>query len=290
VEHIEAIQQAVLAWFAQHGRDLPWRRTRDPYAILVAETMLQQTQVHRVVPRWERFLARYPTTAALASAPAGDVIREWSGLGYNNRALRLHATARIVEERLGGRMPRSLAALEELPGVGPYTAAALMCFAFEEPATPVDANHRRVLGRMFIGPGGVEERPHVFRALAKRALPANAPWEWNQALMDLGATICTARAPACIDCPIARWCPSRMRPGVREAPASYGPGRQGHFEGSNRWYRGQIVRALGVAEGALSFATIMGVVGGADGAAEGALAGLMRDGVVVREGDGYRLP
>jgi A/G-specific adenine glycosylase len=290
MEHIPAIQSAVLAWFAANGRDLPWRRTRDPYAILIAEAMLQQTQVDRVVPRWYRFLERFPTFEALAAVPAGDVIREWSGLGYNNRAVRLHTIARQVVQEHGGRMPRAADDLRRLPGVGPYTSAAIRCFAYEEPVGLVDTNHRRVLGRLFVGPDGGKGAAPDFEVLAERALPKAQPWAWNQALMDLGATVCTAKAPACERCPVARWCPSRLGPGVREAPASYVVGRQGRFEGSNRWYRGRITRVLGTAEGAMTTAELLAGVGGDAGAVGPALEGLVRDGMVVRDGDGVRLP
>jgi A/G-specific adenine glycosylase len=202
--------EALLAtWFAGHGRDLPWRKTRDPYAILVSELMLQQTQVERVVPRYLRWLERWPSAPALASASAADVIREWQGLGYNRRALALHAAAQRVA---ADGWP---ADLTELPGVGPYTAAALRNFAFGEPVLPVDVNVRRVLDRTGAG---------------------FAP-ELAGALMDLGATICLARVPRCGACPLARECPSRGR---RYAPER----RQGPFEGSFRQRRALTLRLV----------------------------------------------
>jgi A/G-specific adenine glycosylase len=203
------MEAALLAWFDAHGRDLPWRRTRDPYAILVSEVMLQQTQVERVVPRYLAWLDRWPSVRALAAAPAGDVIREWQGLGYNRRAVNLHRAARVVAE---AGWPTNLT---ELPGVGPYTAAAVACFAFGQDVLPMDTNVRRVRERT-----GFE-----FSAASA------------QALMDLGATVCLARVPRCGACPLAHACPSRGR---RDEPAR----RQTPFEGSFRQRRARTLRLV----------------------------------------------
>jgi A/G-specific adenine glycosylase len=203
------VEDLLLAWFGEHGRDLPWRRTTDPYAILVSEVMSQQTQVERVVPRWERWLERWPTIDALAGADAGEVIREWQGLGYNRRALALHRAAQQVAVH---GWPDDLT---ELPGVGRYTADAVACFAFGRPVLPVDVNVRRVL----------ERTGHVFS-------PAAA-----QALMDLGKAVCLARIPRCAACPLAGDCPSRGR---RFEPLR----RQGPFEGSFRQRRALALRAV----------------------------------------------
>jgi A/G-specific adenine glycosylase len=203
----------LLAWFAEHGRDLPWRRTRDPYAILVSEVMLQQTQVERVVPRWRVWLERWPTVEALAAAPAAEAIREWQGLGYNRRALNLHRAARVVAER---GWP---ADLTELPGVGHYTADAVRCFAWGESVLPTDTNVRRVQ----------ERTGHAFD-------PSCA-----QALMDLGATLCLARVPRCGACPLAFACPSRGR---RYEPLR----RQSRFEGSFRQRRAATLRLVAESE------------------------------------------
>ena len=186
-----------MAWFGKHGRDLPWRRTRDPYAILVSEVMLQQTQVERVLPRYLAWLERWPTVESLADASPAEVIRAWQGLGYNRRALNLHDAARRVAEK---GWPGDLT---ELPGVGPYTAAAIRCFAFGEDVLPVDVNVERVIRRT----------GHSFTAASA------------QALMDLGATVCVARIPRCGTCPLEKACPSR---GIREETAR----KQGPFEGS----------------------------------------------------------
>jgi A/G-specific adenine glycosylase len=203
------VEELLLAWFQASGRDLPWRRTRDPYAILVSEVMLQQTQVDRVGPRYERWLARWPTVDALAAAPAGDVIVEWQGLGYNRRALLLHRAARhVAEEGWPDHLTR-------LPGVGVYTAAAIANFAFGDDVLPRDVNVERV-GR---------RTGHTFTGRAA------------QALMDLGATVCLARIPRCESCPLASTCPSR---GTRDKPLR----RQSRFEGSFRQRRAAALRLV----------------------------------------------
>jgi len=203
------VEPALLAWFAEHGRDLPWRRTRDPYAILVSEVMLQQTQAARVVPRYVAWLERWPTVDALAGASTADVLRAWQGLGYNRRALNLHRAAREIA---ANGWPDELT---ELPGVGRYTADAVACFAFGRAVLPVDVNVRRVLERT----GGSFDHTCA------------------QALMDLGATVCIARVPRCGECPLAEECPSRGR---RFEPLR----RQGRFEGSFRQRRAAALRAL----------------------------------------------
>jgi len=203
------VRELLLDWYAEQGRELPWRATRDPYAILVSEVMLQQTQAARVAPRWVAWLERWPTAAALAAAPTGEVLREWQGLGYNRRALSLQRAARVVAER---GWPDDLT---ELPGVGPYTAAAVACFAFGRPELPVDVNVRRV-----------QERTG-----------ADFDHTCAQALMDLGATVCIARVPRCGECPLAAGCPSRGR---RFEPLR----KQSPFEGSFRQRRGAALRAL----------------------------------------------
>jgi A/G-specific adenine glycosylase len=199
----------LLAWFSQNGRELPWRRTRDPYAILVSEVMLQQTQVERVIPRYVRWLERWPTAEALAAAPVADAIREWQGLGYNRRAVNMHRAAQAVA---AGGWPDDLT---ELPGVGSYTAAAIRNFAFGEAVLPLDTNVRRVQERT-----GREFDP-----------------ELAQALFDLGATVCLARVPRCGVCPLAAECPSR---GSRYQPQR----KQGPFEGSFRQRRAETLRAV----------------------------------------------
>jgi A/G-specific adenine glycosylase len=201
-------ERLVAAWFAANGRDLPWRRIRDPYAILVSEVMLQQTQVARVLPRYLAWLERWPTAQSLAATPLPDVLREWQGLGYNRRAVNLHRAAQQVAE---DGWPNDLT---ELPGVGRYTADALACFAFSRDVLPIDVNIRRVLERSGMQFGA----------------------ESAQALMDLGATVCLARVPRCAECPLADVCPSRGR---RYEPLR----KQGPFEGSFRQRRARALRA-----------------------------------------------
>ncbi len=203
------MEDLLLAWSAEHGRDLPWRKTRDPYAILVSEVMAQQTQVERVVPRWRRWLERWPTVEALAAAPPAEVIREWQGLGYNRRARALQLAARQVASH---GWPDDLT---ELPGVGRYTADAVACFAFGREVLPLDVNVRRVRERT-----------------GSSFSPAAA-----QALMDLGKLVCLARVPRCATCPLADGCPSRGR---RFEPLR----RQGPFEGSFRQRRAQTLRLV----------------------------------------------
>jgi A/G-specific adenine glycosylase len=206
------VDKLLLEWFETNGRDLPWRRTRDPYAILVSEVMLQQTQVERVVPRYLRWLERWPTAAALAAAPPADVIREWQGLGYNRRAIGLHRAAQVVA---ADGWPDDLT---RLPGVGPYTAAAIRNQAFGEPVLPVDTNVARIR----------ERTGHAFGP------------ESLQALFDLGATICVARIPRCGICPLASRCPSR---GLTYAPLR----KQSRFEGSFRQRRAELLRLVAAA-------------------------------------------
>jgi A/G-specific adenine glycosylase len=203
------VDELLLAWYSRNGRDLPWRHTTDPYAILVSEVMLQQTQVERVIPRWHAWLERWPTPAALAAASAADVIREWQGLGYNRRAVSLHRAAQAVAAE---GWPDDLTSL---PGVGPYTAAAIRNQAYGEPVLPVDTNVARIL----------ERTGHSFGP------------EALQALFDLGATVCLARVPRCETCPLAELCPARGR---RYEPLR----RQSRFEGSFRQRRAALLRLV----------------------------------------------
>ena len=247
-----AIQERLLGWYAAHQRNLPWRNTSDPYAILVAEIMLQQTQVVRVIPKYTRFLEQFPTWKALAEASPGTVIRAWEGLGYNRRAIRLQSTARQVLERFEGHLPRNPRQLEELDGVGRYTAAAVACFAFGIPTPVVDTNVRRVLGRVLYGPQPVPERDitSAGRSLLD-GLPNGSASSWVQALMDLGATVCTHVQPQCDICPLRDSCVSASTlqrlhgKAVAASPAPYRP-RQTPFRDSSRYYRGRIVQHLRV--------------------------------------------
>ena len=241
---LTAVRDAVLAWGATAGRDLPWRHTRDPWAVLVSELMLQQTQVARVVPRWAAFLARFPTPAACAGAPVGDVVRAWQGLGYNRRAVALHRAAQTVVARHDGSMPADLAALLALPGVGPYTARAVLAFAFEADVGLVETNSARVLARAVVG------RPlsgSEAQATADELVPRGRGWAWNSAVTDLGATVCTKRAPACSACPVVAWCAWARagHPGADPAEGTAGAARrQSAFSGSDRQGRGRLLDAL----------------------------------------------
>jgi A/G-specific adenine glycosylase len=243
---------ALLAWYAAHGRThLPWRTTRDPYRIVVSELMLQQTQVERVIPLYEAFVARFPSFEALAAADAGDVVRAWRGLGYNSRAVRLHALAREVVERHGGRLPHDTAELRALPGIGAYTASAVRAFAFELDDAAVDVNLRRVIHRVAFG---LEHPPQAadrdLDTLAIAAVPHGAAHDWNSAMMDLGATICTARAARCLVCPLREACaaapvdPARLAMLAREHAPRRPPQSAIPYERTTRYLRGRIIDRL----------------------------------------------
>jgi len=203
-KHHVSFRRRLLGWFRRSARDLPWRRTRDPYAVVVSEFMLQQTQVARVLEFYEPFLRRYPTFRRLAQARPKAVRESWDGLGYYRRAANLHRLARVVVQDLGGVLPRDPAALIGLPGIGPYTAGAVACFAYEQPTATVDTNVARVLLRFFGRRGGTG----ALRQLALRIQPRSGrvAWAFNQAMMELGALVCTARSPKCGDCPVRRDC------------------------------------------------------------------------------------
>ncbi len=281
--------EEVLRWWEDLGRDLPWRRTRDPWAVLVCEVMAQQTQVARVVDRWAAFLERYPTPIACASAPVADVLQLWQGLGYPRRALHLHRCATEVVERHGGVLPGDLAALLALPGIGPYTARAVLVFAFERDHGVVDTNTARVLARWTGGRLG----PAAVQAAADDAVPAGRGWEWNQALLDLGATVCTKRAPRCDRCPVTARCAWRAGGYADPDPAlgTHGvSGRQARFEGSDRQGRGRLMAALGVGPvRRRDVAAAMGWPEDPDRAARVAAA-VVADGLAVEAADRYALP
>ena len=261
---------ALLAWYERVRRPLPWRATRDPYALLVSEVMLQQTQAQRVVPYYRGFLARFPDPRALAAAPTKDVLAAWSGLGYNRRALALQRAAAHVAEH---GWPSDLT---ELPGVGPYTAAAVASFAWDRQVAAVDTNVRRVIARW----DGVHQAPRALAERARELLPRGRAADFNQAMMELGATMCRPRRPDCGACPVRRGCASAGR--VRAAAATRPGTRAERFEDSDRWARGRLLAALvaGDPPPALEPAR-----------RERAEAGLLRDGLAVRGPDGrLRLP
>ena len=221
-------------------RPFPWRETRDPWAVLVSEVMLQQTQAQRVVGPYERFLGRFPTVTACAHAGLGPVLEAWAGLGYNRRARHLHEAAVAMVARHGGTVPAELAALRALPGIGAYTARAVLVFAFERHEAVVDVNVARVLARAV---AGAPLSLGATQTLADALVPPGRAWEWNQALMEIGAEACRARVPVCDRCPLARTCVWCNAPDGRPDPAP-APSRQTRFEGSDRQGRGRLVEAL----------------------------------------------
>jgi len=203
-----AFQKSLLTWYAANKRDLPWRNTADPYSILVSEIMLQQTQVERVIPKYEEFLQKYPTLEALANAPIEEVRQTWYPLGYNIRPTRLHGIAREAVEKYGSKIPDDPEALQGLKGIGRYTAGAVLSFAFGRDAAILDTNVRRVLHRVFIGEGDAKRYSlqKDLWELSDALIPSGNAYDFNQALMDFGATVCTARMPVCLLCPMHDFC------------------------------------------------------------------------------------
>ncbi len=242
------LHDLLLRWYRSNKRPLPWRKTRNPYRILVSEVMLQQTQVSRVKKKYSLFIKRYPTLQSLARAPVADAIRSWQGMGYNQRVLRLKRFAKEVVENYGGQIPEEIKALQSLPGVGQYTAHAIACFAFNQPVPVGDVNVSRVLSRVFKRMKSVSDRSdnETVWKLARQILPEKDVPHWNQALMDLGATVCTARRPLCATCPVSALCLSAHvllhsigEAGVRSAT------REKLYRGLPvRIYRGRIVEGL----------------------------------------------
>ncbi len=301
-----ALHDAVASWYAGNARVLPWRGTADPYAVLVSEIMLQQTQVERVIPKYRAFLDAFPTLRALADSQPADVIRLWAGMGYNGRAVRLHRLAREVVKHHGGELPHTAAELRDLPGIGPYTAAAVASFAFGEPVAVIDTNIYRVLSRVVHGidaPSRDAIHPLAAELLPEPSSPIT-PADWHQALMDIGATLCTTRQPRCMLCPLRPFCAAAPHlqsggdPALAEASVPYAP-RQSRFQGSARYFRGRIVDHLreqpdaGVEESTLE--TVLRNAEAASGAPcpvslADLLVALERDGLIHRDGGRVRLP
>jgi A/G-specific adenine glycosylase len=217
---VRAVRRKLLAFFTANRRDLPWRRTRDPYRVWVSEVMLQQTRVDVVIPYYERWLEQFPTIDDLAAASTDDVLRVWQGLGYYRRARNLHHAARVVRERHHGTIPDTVAGLLALPGVGLYTAGAVASICFGRPEPAVDGNARRVLCRLL---DAVDIAPSALNALAAALVPAGRPGDFNQALMELGATVCTPRSPRCASCPVSSECAARAAGTQHERPARRRP-------------------------------------------------------------------
>jgi A/G-specific adenine glycosylase len=257
--HIADVHRVLLQWYTEKQRDLPWRKTNDPYAILVSEIMLQQTQVDRVLPKYYQFLTTFPTLADLATAPTAEVISAWVPLGYNMRAVRLQAIARQVMAEYDGHIPDTVEGLLKLRGIGRYTAGAIACFAYHKQVATVDTNIRRVLHRIFLGLEYPEPRLNDTQMflLAEQVLPDGEAYTWNQALMDLGATLCTSNNPLCTDCPLQAQCtaykemslyslfPSGTVLRQLRKVAEKKPGYQSQpFTSTNRYFRGRIIDLL----------------------------------------------
>src|SRR5499426_3546324 len=222
-------RQRLLAWYKRHGRDLPWRKTDDPYHILVSEIMLQQTQVDRVLPKYREWLEKYPSMAALASAPEEEVTSAWYPLGYNIRPLRLHSIAKEAVSRYGGKLPADEETLRSFKGIGAYTAGAIRSFAFRERAAILDTNVARVLFRVFVGTGDPKShamKQHLWKVSAA-LVPNRHAFDFNQALMDLGAMVCVARNPKCLVCPMAKSCRTVNQPRHQNETRHHG-GHRGH--------------------------------------------------------------
>ncbi|MBV8688587.1 MAG: A/G-specific adenine glycosylase [Candidatus Eremiobacteraeota bacterium] len=289
------LQRALLSWYRRSGRkSLPWRQTRDPYQILVSEFMLQQTQVDRVIPSFHRFLKQFPNFAALAAARTSDVVRAWKGLGYNTRAVRLKRIAEEVVNDHGGSLPIENKALRAMLGIGAYTASAVRVFAFDRNDVAFDANVRRVVRRLVFGRAdSVSEA--LLQAQAHSLLPHGSAHAWNSALMDLGALICTARAPSCSTCPVEDFCAAApLEPTRKEAPTRGAKPTQERipFPLTTRFARGRIVdrlRALPDGQRISLFdlrSELSGVLATASlELVEPLIVQLERDGIVQRDGD-----
>lgn len=269
-------REALLAWYGPRRATYPWRREADPYAVLVSEVMLQQTQATRVVPSYLAFLRRFPSVRALARASRADVLRAWDGLGYNRRALALWAAAGAVVRDHGGVVPSDLDALRRLPGVGPYTAAAVAAMAFGVPVAAVETNVRRVVARVHVGREPDALTPRSIRGLAEMWLDRREPGSWNQALMDLGREVCRPR-PRCGACPLAAVCRWPAEGAALHRPTD---GRRAEpFEGSSRQVRGAIVRALR-RHPSLTLGSLVREVGGPRERVERAVRQLAGEGLV----------
>jgi A/G-specific adenine glycosylase len=302
---LASIRRSLFRWYRTNGRrELPWRLARNPYHTVVSEFMLQQTQVDRAARLFESFVARFPDFAALARASGADVLRAWQGLGYNSRALRLRAVAESVVVNYGGRMPAETAELRALPGIGPYTASAIRAFAFDLDDAPVDTNVRRIVRRLFFG---IEPVPapsaRELDGLAQALLPSGQAHDWSSAMMDLGATICTARAPQCAICPVAQSCAAapvdavalelvRKRELARRAPSERLP-----FAQTTRFARGRIVdrlrelpagRQISLLDLHRSLEPLL--PGRSPEELHELVSGLVRDGLVARRGQRIALP
>jgi A/G-specific adenine glycosylase len=280
----DRIAAGLIEWGSGSLRDLPWRRTNDPWRVLVSEVMLQQTSVARVMPKYEAFLEAFPTPGALAQAPLGDALRLWSGLGYPRRCRNLQATAVVLHEKFDDLMPDSLDELLALPGIGQYTARAVLAFAYRIDVAVVDVNVSRVLSRL----EGVPMKARALQDLANELIPEGLAWEWNQVMMDFGARHCTVRSPQCDTCPVRSQCKYK---GVGDDPAQLSAGvskPQARFEGSDRQARGRALRA--VSSGALQVNDVVEAMGVDEQRALVLITSLISEGLLERTGSTITLP
>ena len=291
VASLNLVRRELLAWGERARRELPWRSTRDPWAVLVSELMLQQTQVPRVVARYGPFLEQFPTALACCASSVGDVVAAWSGLGYNRRAVNLHRCAVAVCERHGGQLPDDLDALLALPGIGPYTARAVLVFAYERDIGLVDTNAGRFVARALAGRALSRRDAQL---LADAAVPAGHGWAWGQTVFDLGAGVCTKRDPDCAHCPVALHCAWHRAGRPEPDPIAGSAGisaPQSRFAGSFRQGRGRLLAAL--TSGPVGRAAIANAAGWPDdpGRAADAATSLVRDGLATEDAEGrFRLP
>lgn len=280
----DRIAAGLIEWGSGSLRDLPWRRTNDPWRVLVSEVMLQQTSVARVMPKYEAFLEAFPTPGALAQAPLGDALRLWSGLGYPRRCRNLQATAVVLHEKFDDLMPDSLDELLALPGIGQYTARAVLAFAYRIDVAVVDVNVSRVLSRL----EGVPMKARALQDLANELIPEGLAWEWNQVMMDFGARHCTVRSPQCDTCPVRSQCKYK---GVGDDPAQLSAGvskPQARFEGSDRQARGRALRA--VSSGVLQVNDVVEAMGVDEQRALVLITSLISEGLLERTDSTITLP
>lgn len=242
ITHADQITAALLRWGSSELRDLPWRRASDPWHVLVSEVMLQQTSVARVLPKFERFVETFPTPHALATTPLGDALVLWQGLGYPRRCRNLRDAAIVITSDHGGVVPNDLDVLLSLPGIGAYTARAVLAFAYRHDVAVVDVNVSRVFSRVC----GEPMKAKALQNMADSLVPLGLSWEWNQVLMELGGRVCTARSPRCDECPIKKWCVyASTAPDIDPATLSAGASKpQPRFQGSDRQLRGALMRIV----------------------------------------------
>ncbi|WP_420446642.1 A/G-specific adenine glycosylase [Candidatus Poriferisodalis sp.] len=277
---------ALITWWAAERRDLPWRRTHDPWLVLVSEVMLQQTQVERVLPYFESFVERWPTPQRCAEAALSEVLAAWQGLGYPRRARNLRRTATLITQRHGGEVPSGLDDLGDLPGIGPYTARAVQAFAFGIDTGVVDTNVGRILARWT----GHRLTASQAQRIADELVPAGEGWSWNQAMMDLGNRICTKRTPRCRDCPVRKWCAWAGSQGPDPADRSAGVStRQAPYEGSDRQARGRLLAALSECEIGRAHAAAAMDLEHDEIRVQRLVSELIAEGLITADGDQLRL-